>query len=123
MIRRASIVLLVGIAALGCVRKLERGRIGLLSSHALALPMRVVAPQVEGESCAGSPSGDYLALALANALAKAPGANALVNARIEQSPWLCFVLRGTAVEIGGATTSATTSTPAGPTAPAAAPAP
>lgn len=113
MIRRASAVLLVGLVALGCVRKLERGRIGLLSSHALSLPMRVVAQEVEGESCAGSPSGDYIALALANALAQAPGANALVNARLEQSAWLCFVVRGTAVEMGapGPATPATSAAP------------
>lgn len=113
MIRRASLALVVGLVALGCVRKLERGRIGLLSSHAVALPMRVVAPEVEGESCAGSPSGDYIALALADALAKAPGANALANASIEQSPFLCFVVRGTAVEMGaaGAAPPATPATP------------
>ena len=92
---RALVALALG-AALGCATY-SRGRIGAVSTEELPLHMTVVSLDVTGRAC-GDVFQERFGPALRDALAKAPGATALVNVsyRFER---LCMVMRGTAVRV------------------------
>jgi hypothetical protein len=60
--------------------------------------MQVVQPEVEGEYCGRGRDGKGFLTVLDDALRKAPGANALVNASYMYRGF-CLLIRGTAVHV------------------------
>ena len=84
------------LAATGCVTY-ESGSLAAVSAQTLPLPMTFVAEQVEGRSCASEAESGFR-LAIDDAVRKAPGANALVDAAIYFER-LCLVVRGKAVRV------------------------
>jgi hypothetical protein len=100
------LALLAGLPAIGCLYHGPIPGYAAVSTRALSVPMTVVARDVEGLSCIGLPSKRELVYveAVAAALRAAPGANALVNARFEPTPFGLFSgctyrVRGTAVRV------------------------
>jgi len=100
------LALLAASLVTGCTYRGPTTGFALVSTRALAVPMTVIAREVEGRSCIGPPTKDRSpeAEAVAVALQNAPGANALVNARFEILPFALFrsctlLVRGTAVRI------------------------
>ena len=104
MTRARTLAAALGLAALaapGCVTY----RTGLLAAAAnqpLPLAITTVAPQVEGRSCIDEPETGFR-LAVDDAIRKAPGANALVEATLTFER-LCLVVRGRAVRVESAPT-------------------
>jgi hypothetical protein len=95
---RRALALLACCAAwlTGCVTY-ESGSLAAVSSQTLPLPMTFVAERVEGRSCVDQAESGFR-LAIDDALRKAPGANALVDASIYFRK-LCLVVRGKAVRV------------------------
>jgi len=77
----------------------DSGLLAAASVEALPLPMTPVAELVEGRSCVAL-GEERLGLAIDDAIAKAPGADALVDASLSFER-LCLVVRGKAVRIEG----------------------
>jgi len=94
--RRAGCALLLAILSLSCVTY-ERGTFAALSTTQPPIPMTTVAEQVEGRAC-GSLFEAPLPRAVDDAIKRAQGANALVEARYGMEN-LCMVVRGRAVRI------------------------
>jgi hypothetical protein len=92
----ARVALLAGLAGAGCVTH-ESGALAAVSAQTLPLPMTFVAERVEGRSCVGEAESGFR-LAIDDAVRKAPGANALVDAAIYFER-LCLVVRGKAVRV------------------------
>jgi hypothetical protein len=92
-----ALAALLLLPAVGCVTY-ERGQIDLAAAQPPPLYMKNVADRVEGRSCGQWVERQYEA-AVDDALAKAAGANALIDAvyRFEN---LCIVVSGRAVRIG-----------------------
>jgi hypothetical protein len=93
--RIAGWVLVVAVlAGLGCA-SYERGRLTLASVRKIEAPFQIIKQDAEGTSCASMFDARY-EHAVQDALARSPGANALVGAS-----WyfekLCITVRGTAV--------------------------
>lgn len=85
---------------LGCTATYERGRFAVASVRAVDLPaamVEIVDPEAEGRSCATVFDARY-ELAVSNAIIRAPGSNALVNATYTFER-LCIKVRGTAVRV------------------------
>ena len=80
----------------GCVTY-ESGSLAAVSAQTLPLPMTFVAEHVEGRSCASEAESGFR-YAIDDAVRKAPGANALVDAEIYFER-LCLVVRGKAVRV------------------------
>ena len=93
---RAAVALLAGLAAAGCVT-VQSGSLVAVSTETLPLPMTFVAESVEGRSCVDEAETGFR-LAIDDAVRKAPGANALVDAAIYFER-LCLVVRGKAVRV------------------------
>lgn len=85
------------VPAAGCI-SYERGQIDLAAPHPPPLHMQNVVDHVEGRSCGQWVQRQYEA-AVDDALAKAPGANALIDARYRFEN-LCIVVYGRAVRVG-----------------------
>jgi hypothetical protein len=87
-------LLVVAQGTLGCV-SYERGRLSVASVRKIEAPFRIIKQDAEGTSCASLFDARY-EHAVQDALARSPGANALVGAS-----WyferLCITVRGTAV--------------------------
>jgi hypothetical protein len=94
--RRALLALAACLAGSGCVT-LESGSLAAVSAQTLPLPMTFVAESVEGRSCVDEAESGFR-LAIDDAVRKAPGANALVDAAITFER-LCLVVRGKAVRV------------------------
>jgi hypothetical protein len=94
--RRALALAAAGLAAAGCVTY-ESGALAAASPGPLPLAMTFVAERVEGRSCGGFTEGGFR-LAIDDAVRKAPGANALVDATLYFER-LCLVVRGKAVRV------------------------
>jgi hypothetical protein len=90
--RLAALGALAALAGAGCAPSMH-GQLALASTRALAVPMEIVARDVEGEVCGAKAR---LEGAVDAALANAPGANALVNAELRVG-LRCITARGTAV--------------------------
>ena len=90
---------LVLVAALcaGCVT-VDRGWLAAASTTIVPIPMTVLEEQVEGRSCGEPFAPERFKLAIDDALAQAPGANALVDVSYGFER-LCMTVRGTAVHI------------------------
>jgi len=85
--------------AAGCVTY-DSGLLAAASVEALPLPMTPVAERVEGRSCVALGQKRF-GLAIDDAIAKAPGANALVDVALSFER-LCLVVRGKAIRVEGA---------------------
>ena len=95
--RRAPWVLAaLCLALIGC-RTTVPGHISAMSVRALDLPMTIVASGAEGRAC-GSGTQQNIPAAIEDALAKHPGANALMNIAVFKQP-RCIRVTGTAVRI------------------------
>jgi len=92
----ALLAALLCLAATGCVTY-ESGSLAAVSAQTLPLPMTFVAEHVEGRSCASEAESGFR-YAIDDAVRKAPGANALVDAEIYFER-LCLVVRGKAVRV------------------------
>jgi hypothetical protein len=92
--RRAGLALCL--AAAGCV-SYESGPLAAVSVETLPLPMTFLAERVEGRSCVDEAETGFR-LAIDDAVRKAPGANALVDATIHFEK-LCLIVRGKAVRV------------------------
>lgn len=88
---------LLVLPAAGCITY-ERGQIDVVAPQPPPLPMEHVADHVEGRSCGPWVQRQY-EMAVDDALAKAPGANALIDATYRFDN-LCIVVYGRAVRIG-----------------------
>jgi hypothetical protein len=97
MRRFRGLALLAALLGAGCATY-ERGTLAAASTAEVPIPMVVIEEAVEGRSC--EMMGPQFNLASAQALAKAPGANALVHVSYHFERF-CMVVRGTAVRIGG----------------------
>ncbi len=97
--RRALALAGICLLAAGCVTY-ESGLLAAASVENLALPMTAVADRLEGRSCVAL-GEKRLGRALDDAIANAPGANALVDVTLSFER-LCLVVRGRAVRVGGA---------------------
>ena len=73
------------------------GELAAVSTEELSLEVRVVAEHVEGRAC-GNPLHERFKGALDDALAKAPGATALLDVTYSFERF-CAVARGMAVEL------------------------
>ena len=95
---KRAVALLGASAALlaGCVTY-KSGSLAAVSTQTLPLPMTFVAEEVEGRSCVDETESGFR-LAIDDAVRKAPGANALVDASIYFER-LCLVVRGKAVRV------------------------
>jgi len=93
---RAATALVACLAAPGCVT-IESGSLGAVSTETLPLLMTFVAEGVEGRSCVDEAESGFR-LAIDDAVRKAPGANALVDAAIYFER-LCLVARGKGVRV------------------------
>jgi len=95
---KSAVPLLAAGAALlaGCVTY-KSGSLAAVSTQTLPLPMTFVAEEVEGRSCVDETESGFR-LAIDDAVRKAPGANALVDASIYFER-LCLVVRGKAVRV------------------------
>ena len=94
---RASVLLAsLCLSSAGCVTY-ESGALAAVSTQTLPLPMTFVAEQVEGRSCVDEAESGFR-IAIDDAVRKAPGANALVDAAIYFER-LCLVVRGKAVRV------------------------
>lgn len=91
-------LLLAAACCLACA-SYPRGTFSAAAVQPLPLPLQVVAEGVEGRAC-GVPESGY-DRALENALALAPGADALTDVSWSFER-LCVVVRGTAVRIAPA---------------------
>jgi hypothetical protein len=91
---RALAAALALVAAAGCATY-ERGRLAAAAVAPLPLALHVVQQGVEGRACDFQTRYDH---ALEQALAQAPGANALTDVRWSFER-LCVVVRGTAVRV------------------------
>lgn len=87
------------IPAAGCITY-ERGQIDVAAPYPPPIPMQNLADHVEGRSCGPWVERQYEA-AVDDALAKAPGANALIDVRYRFEN-LCIVASGRAVRVGPA---------------------
>ncbi len=85
--------------SVGCVTY-DSGLLAAVSVETLPLPTSSVAERVEGRSCAAL-GEERLGRAIDDAIAKAPGANALVDVSLSFER-LCLVVRGEAVRVEGA---------------------
>jgi hypothetical protein len=94
--RATAIAALACLAAAGCVT-VQSGSLAAVSAQTLPLPMTFVAEQVEGRSCVNDAETNFR-LAIDDAVRKAPGANALVDAALYFER-LCLVVRGKAVRV------------------------
>jgi len=94
--RAGLALLLIAVASLGCVTY-ERGTFAALSTTLPPTPVTLVAEKVEGRAC-GSLFEAPLPRAVDDAIASAPGANALMDASYGMEN-LCLVVRGRAVQI------------------------
>jgi len=104
--KRVALALVAASLASGCGHRGPMPGFAVVSTRALAVPMTVIARDVEGRSCIGWPEQGQSPFieAVAVALRSAPGANALVNVRFEATPSGIFSgcthrVRGTAVRI------------------------
>jgi hypothetical protein len=95
--RRATAAAVLALASLGCVTY-QRGVIDVAAPEPPPIPMQSVADHVEGRSCGAWLERQYEA-AVDDALARAPGANALIDARYRFDN-LCIVVYGRAVRLG-----------------------
>jgi hypothetical protein len=98
-IRSLAAAGLAAIACAGCVTY-ERGSLALAAAQPPPLYMQPVADRVQGRSCDTFAERPYAA-AVDDALAKAPGADALIDARYRFES-LCIVVEGRAVRLRGA---------------------
>jgi hypothetical protein len=98
-VRRALALAGVCLLAPGCVTY-DSGLLAAVSVETLPLPTSSVAERVEGRSCVAL-GEQRLGQAIDDAIAKAPGANALVDVSLSFER-LCLVVRGEAVRIEGA---------------------
>ena len=94
--RRALAIAAVGLTGTACV-SYDSGLLAAVAVETLPLPMTFVAERVEGRSCVPLVEA-RLGLALDDAIRKAPGANALVDAALYFER-LCLVVRGKAVRV------------------------
>ena len=94
---RPLLLALVAVLCAGCVT-VDRGWLAAASTTIVAIPMTVLEEQVEGRSCGEPFAPERFKLALDDALAKAPGANALVDVRYG-FVGLCMTVHGSAVRI------------------------
>jgi hypothetical protein len=83
--------------ACGACVTYERGTLAAVSTASLPIAVEPVEESVEGRAC-GDLFRRPVEVAIDDALAKAPGANALINARTDFEG-LCIVVRGTAVRV------------------------
>ncbi len=90
-------LVLVALLCAGCVT-VDRGWLAAASTTIVPIPMTVLEEQVEGRSCGEPFAPERFKLAIDDALAKAPGANALVDVRYGFER-LCMTVHGTAVHI------------------------
>ena len=96
----------IALLALGCGLQgavYPRGQLALVSSRALTQPIAVeYHPRVEGRSCMENllvdTGKDAIALAVADALAKRPEANALALVRVRVADY-CWIVEGTPVRL------------------------
>lgn len=88
---------LLALPVAGCITY-QRGTLAVAAAEPPPLYMQNVADHVEGRSCGQWVERQYEA-AVNDALAKAPGANALIDARYRFER-LCIVVEGRAVRIG-----------------------
>ena len=88
---------LVAALSAGCVT-VDRGWLAAVSTTIVPIPMTVLEEQVEGRSCGEPFAAERFKLAIDDALAKAPGANALVDVSYGFER-LCMTVKGTAVRI------------------------
>ena len=96
MRRWARVVALLALPLAGCVTY-ERGTLALAAPQSPPLPLENVADHVEGRSCGPWVERQYEA-AVDDALAKAPGADALMDVRYRFDN-LCIVVYGRAVRV------------------------
>jgi hypothetical protein len=94
-VRRAA-ALVACLAAAGCV-SYESGPLAAVSVETLPLPMTFLEEHVEGRSCVDEAEPGFR-LAIDDAVRKAPGANALVDATLHFEK-LCLIVRGKAVRV------------------------
>ena len=94
---RPLLLALVAALCAGCV-SVDRGWLAAASTTIVPIPMTVLEEQVEGRSCGEPFAPERFQLALDDALAKAPGANALVDVRYG-FVGLCMTVHGSAVRI------------------------
>ena len=97
--RRALALASVCLSSSGCVTY-DSGLLAAASVEKLELPMTTVADRVEGRSCVAL-GEKRLGRAMDDAIGKAPGANALVDATLSFER-LCLVVRGRAVRVEAA---------------------
>lgn len=86
---------------MGCTMHFGRGTLSAVSTKAVPLSMKIVRAKVEGEGCFFSAFFGYdgaYRRTVKDALAKAPGANALVDASYTFGAF-CVVAHGTAVHV------------------------
>jgi hypothetical protein len=95
-VRAGLLAILLASGALACVTY-PAGELAAVSTEELALDVRVVAEQVEGRACRNV-LHERFKKALDDALAKAPGATALLDVTYTLESF-CAVARGIAVEI------------------------
>ena len=88
---------LVAAFCAGCVT-VDRGWLAAASTTIVPIAMTVLEEQVEGRSCGEPFAAERFKLAIEDALAKAPGANALVDVSYGFER-LCMTVRATAVRI------------------------
>jgi len=94
--RGALAVAAACLSTAGCV-SYDSGLLAAAAVETLPLPMTFVAERVEGRSCVPLVE-ERLGLAIDDAIRKAPGANALVDAALSFER-LCLVVRGKAVRV------------------------
>ncbi len=88
---------LVAAICAGCAT-VDRGWLAAASTTIVPIQMTVLEERVEGRSCGEPFAAERFKLAIDDALAKAPGANALVDVSYGFER-LCMTVRGTAVRI------------------------
>jgi hypothetical protein len=93
---RRLVALAPALLGAGCV-SYDSGWLAAAAVERLPLAATVVEEEVEGRSCAFAEGG--FPRALDDALAKAPGANALEGASVRFER-LCMIVRGRAVRVG-----------------------
>lgn len=94
--RRAAALAALGLAASGCVTY-RSGVLAAVANGPLPLAMTTVSERVEGRSCVNEREAGFR-LAIDDAVRKAVGANALVEATLYFER-LCLVVRGRAVRV------------------------
>ncbi len=88
---------------LGCASAVfqthQRGTLSAVSTKAIQLPMELVTADAGAESCGVAIRTPYLQEAVEEALAAAPGADALVNLSLEKTSLTCYRVDGSAVVV------------------------